>query len=864
MFRYDFRRRIMFYLALTVLIQVIWIGFIFNRDISEYTTYYKKEIVETNLSGQIKLLNNWVGIKGNIVKYYAKLLSESSFEVQNPEEFKNFVDSLAKLEPSFSSVYFTSEKGLNVISNGIAPKVDGRKREWYRGAEVRSLYISQPYIDAITNEYVITLSSAVNDKNGKFIGVLGADFLLSELFSRIHLAEDDLIIAVMITDDNEKVLYFESLDEQRNKNYQNVKLSSIYNEFNHKNEHIQIRADNMNANIHIYLKDNRHLIKLINYNYEFWIAIIAGVLGILIILVIISKKLAAPIRSLSESIKNLENKIGDTDISQENLDSDLNEIVHLFRSLHNHINDNIRQISQMNESMKEANLILENKNTEFRTALTDLSEINVELGTYENNYQILINNIEEMIWIVDLDAKVVYANDKFYKWLSSYQITAETIYLKDFIKNIQNTSNFDGISFFIKRDFTDFDLQIVDQANKAIDVVVNTTIIYFNESPVSVQFIARDVTSEKKLYNQYYQKNKQMVILNDISRSLTMKEDLRSILQLITDRIASLLNVLGVSIRMLNAEGYLEMAAFAGQELSKIYPYEPHIDKSHMGLALIEERIISIQSTEDLIFEDNYLESVLSSGVKLYYFPLFNIENHFGVLTVIAEKLLEQEDIRLLKSFSENASIAIEKTTLFASLRNNYLMTIESLSNALEEKVYNYKNHTKRVAEYSKLIAEKFYLSRKELDDIYISGLLHDIGKIGISDDILNHEDLLNEEEEALMRFHVEIGKKIVDPIGFNKQIVEGIYLHHKNYDMSGYPENIDLDRLPMFARIIGVADAFDSELIECKVRENWKLEIAFNQLELGKDSLYCPDVLAALCELIQDNREQVIQISQI
>lgn len=864
MFRYDFRRRIMFYLALTVLIQVIWIGFIFNQDISEYTAYYKKEIVETNLNGQVRLLNNWMDVKGNVVKYYAKLLSESNLEVQNPEEYKSFVDSLAKLEPSFNSVYFTSEKGLNVLSNGVAPKVDGRKRDWYRGAEVRSLYISQPYIDAITNKYVITLSSAVNDKNGKLIGVLGADFLLSELFNRIHLAENELIIAVMITDDNENVLYLQSLDDTKSIKYENVKLSSIYNEFNDKNEQIQIRVNNMNANIHIFLKDNHHLIKLINYNYEFWIAIIAGLLGILIILVIISKKLAEPIRSLSESIKNLENELDDTDISQENLDSDLNEIVHLFRSLHNHINDNIKQISQMNESMKEANVILENKNNEFRTALTDLSETNIELGVYEKNYQVLINNIEEMIWIVDLDAKVVYANDKFYKWLYGYQIASEAIYLKEFVKNIQNASNFDGISFFIKRDFMDFDLQIVDKANKVIDVVVNTTIIYFNESPVSVQFIARDVTSEKKLYNQYYQKNKQMVILNDISRSLTMKEDLMSILQLITDRIANLLNVLGVSIRMLNTDGYLEMAAFAGQELNKIYPNEPHIDKSHMGLALIEERIISIQSIDDLIFEDTYLEDVLTSGVMLYYFPLFNRENHFGVLTVITEKLLEQEDIRLLKSFSENASIAIEKTTLFASLRNNYLMTIESLSNALEEKVFNYKNHTKRVAEYSKLIAEKFYLSRKELDDIYISGLLHDIGKIGISDDILNHEDLLSEEEEAQMRVHVEIGKKIVDPIGFNKQIVEGIYLHHKNFDMSGYPENIELERLPMFARIIGVADAFDSELIACKVRENWKLEMAFNQLELGKETLYCPEVLAALWELIQDSREQVIQISQI
>lgn len=865
MFRYGFRHKIMIYLTVTVLIQVIWIGFIFSMDVSEYTNQYKKEVVETNLTAQVKLLNNWLDIQEKIIKNYSMMLSGIASKEHESKELSDFVEVFEQQESSFTNVYYTSEKGINIVSGGKMPRVDGRERQWYKGAMVRDYYISQPYIDSITNKYVVTLSVAVEDKNGNFIGVLGADLLLSELFQRIKLEEDNLISAVIITDVSEQILYYQMFSEEENSKIASMDFSQAYKELNQSNESIQISLEDMKAYIHIYLRNDRYLMDLINYNYEFWIAIGAGFIGIIAVLWFLSRILAAPIRALAHSIKNLTGQINDTNISQENMDLDLNEIVDLFKKLDAHINDNIKQINQMNDNMKEANFILENKNEEFRSSLSEVYNTNLDLKHSEKVYQNLINNIDEMIWIVDLEGRVVYANEKFYQWIGHYNIDQQPVYLNQFIQDIQNAPDFSGTSFFAKRDFVDLDMSLSGNENRRkLDIVVNTTIISFKDVPVSIQFIGRDVTEEKKLYHQYYHKNREMMILNDISRSLTMKEDLKSILQLITDRISNLLSVSGVSVRMLEEKHILKMAAFSGQAVNKIYPNDPVLEETHMGMALLEERIVSIQGMDDFIFEDPYLEEIIRSVTAIYYFPLYNRENRFGVLTVIAEEPLEQDKIRLLKSLSENASTAIEKATLFERLRNNYLMTIEALSNALEEKVFNYKNHTKRVAEFSKLIAERFYLSQRDLDDIYISGLLHDIGKLGIADDVLNHENLLTEKEDELMRSHVEIGKRIIEPIGLNKQIVEGIYLHHKNFDLTGYPEEVELERLPLFARIIGLADAFDSELIEAREDADWKLEMVFNQLELHKDTLYCPEVLAALWELIQENREQVIQISKI
>ena len=865
MFRNGFRHKIMIYLTVTVLAQVLWIGFIFSRDISDYTEHYKKDIVETNLKAQISLVEQWFAIQESIIKNYASMMSKVANGSANEAALTNFMQAFEQQESTFSNVYYTSEKGLNVVSGGLLPRVDGRERMWYKGAKVREFYVSLPYVDALTSDYVITLSVAVKDEAGQIIGVLGADLPVSDLFERIRFDSYDLIQAVVITDQVNQALYYENYSEKRQSTDNSLEMHAYYKQLEQKNEKIRILLPDMKASLNVYLKNDRYLTEVINYNYNFWIAILAGFFGILVVLWYLSKFLAKPIQMLSERIRNLARQENDANISQEIMDDDLWEIMALFKQLDDHIHENIKQINQMNENMKDANVILENKNEEFRNSLSELYSANASLKQSEKIYQNLINNIEEMIWIVDLTGKVTYANGKFYETLGFDADSTAVLHLKDFLSEIKASDEFNGVGFFAKRDFNELELRLDYEANhKHLDVLVSTTIIFFKSEPMSIQFIGRDVTEEKLLYHQYAQKNREMMILNDISRSLTMKEDLNSILQLITDRISNLLNVSGVSVRMLDNEAaVLKIAAYSGQAANKIYPQDPGLD-SHMGLALREARIVSLTTPEDLIYEDAYLASLLTQVGAVYYFPLANRDNRFGVLTVIAQAPLENDKIKLLKSLSENASTAIEKATLFERLRNNYLMTIEALSNALEEKVFNYKNHTKRVAEFSKLIAERFYFSQKDLDDIYISGLLHDIGKLGIADDILNHEDIMNETEAAMMRAHVEIGKHIIQPIGLNEQIVDGIYLHHKHFDLSGYPETVNLDRLPLFARIIGLADAFDSELIEARMAEDWQLEVVFNQLEMHKETLYCPEVLAALWELIQDNRERVIQISEI
>jgi len=133
------------------------------------------------------------------------------------------------------------------------------------------------------------------------------------------------------------------------------------------------------------------------------------------------------------------------------------------------------------------------------------------------------------------------------------------------------------------------------------------------------------------------------------------------------------------------------------------------------------------------------------------------------------------------------------------------------------------------------------------LDDIEISGLLHDIGKIGIGDAILTKPGHLSTEEFEQIKRHPSIGNKIVQPIGLSQSIIDGILYHHKRFDLKGYPENEKLEMLPLVSSIIGVADAFDAMTSNRSYTKKKSIENAIEEIRLHRATQFCPVVVEAL-----------------
>ncbi|MDI6706117.1 MAG: HD-GYP domain-containing protein, partial [Bacillota bacterium] len=148
---------------------------------------------------------------------------------------------------------------------------------------------------------------------------------------------------------------------------------------------------------------------------------------------------------------------------------------------------------------------------------------------------------------------------------------------------------------------------------------------------------------------------------------------------------------------------------------------------------------------------------------------------------------------------------------LYMDLKRSYLETVEALSRALEAKDPVTSGHAERVGEYAVAIAEELKLSESRIDKIRYAALLHDIGKIGIADGVLNKEGMLSTEEFAQIREHPVIGSEILKDIDFLREASKIIRHHHERYDGRGYPDGLKGDEVPIEAYILAVADAFDA-----------------------------------------------------
>ncbi len=177
-----------------------------------------------------------------------------------------------------------------------------------------------------------------------------------------------------------------------------------------------------------------------------------------------------------------------------------------------------------------------------------------------------------------------------------------------------------------------------------------------------------------------------------------------------------------------------------------------------------------------------------------------------------------------------------------------------ALVSAIEAKDKYTNGHSVRVAQYSREMARRLGKSMQEMNDIYYIGLLHDIGKIGIPDQIINKPDQLTEEEYERIKDHPKIGAKILEKISEIPNIAVGAHWHHERYDGSGYPDGLVGEEIPEVARIIGVADAYDTMTSKRSYRDILPQNAVREELEKGRGTQFDPafaDIMLAM--IIED-----------
>ena len=189
-------------------------------------------------------------------------------------------------------------------------------------------------------------------------------------------------------------------------------------------------------------------------------------------------------------------------------------------------------------------------------------------------------------------------------------------------------------------------------------------------------------------------------------------------------------------------------------------------------------------------------------------------------------------------------------------LQKIFIQSITTITYAVDAKDRYTKGHSVRVAQYSLAIAKKLSWSKQDCMNLYYTALMHDIGKIGIPDTILNKPVKLTDEEYRLIRSHTTMGANILRPITMVPQICDGAKYHHERYDGKGYPFGLKGDDIPYVARIIGIADAYDA-ITSNRIYEKAQVkDYAVNELKKGRGTQFDPYLADVMLEILQDGFE--------
>jgi len=190
------------------------------------------------------------------------------------------------------------------------------------------------------------------------------------------------------------------------------------------------------------------------------------------------------------------------------------------------------------------------------------------------------------------------------------------------------------------------------------------------------------------------------------------------------------------------------------------------------------------------------------------------------------------------------------------SERDAFISTISSLVSALEARDPYTRNHSSNVAKLSAWIGREMHLSHEQLYELHLGGLLHDVGKIGIRDDILLKPAGLSREEYEIMKTHPELGARMLSGLPGFEEVAEIVLHHHEMYDGRGYPDGLEGKEIPLGARIVAIADTYLSLVEDRPYREGRPLDKVVAELQRVSGKQFDPDVLDAFFRLLEREHE--------
>lgn len=226
-----------------------------------------------------------------------------------------------------------------------------------------------------------------------------------------------------------------------------------------------------------------------------------------------------------------------------------------------------------------------------------------------------------------------------------------------------------------------------------------------------------------------------------------------------------------------------------------------------------------------------------------------------GVIQVINKKgggFFDKRDEGFIIQTAYQVAIALENSQLYEGVKESYLDTIHVLASAIDAKDPYTQGHSKRVTEYSLRMAKYMKFDDDKIEQLEYMAVLHDVGKIGIKDAILNKEAPLDNEEYGIMKTHVTIGAAMLEKVKTLREVAGGAKYHHERYDGRGYMAGLSGDEIPLEARMIAIADAYDAMTTDRPYRKGLSHEIAMEEIQKNSGTQFDPELVEVFKQVMK------------
>ena len=803
----------------TIIAALIAIGLIFSlfktfdtrllEEIEKNLTI-ENEYYKTSISSQLEKKSE---IINNLSTYM-----ESKRQL-NYDELLDYMKAMLNKNSNIESIYFGSTDNLLVNGSGWIPPEDFdlRTGPWYvKAINHGKLVITDVFLNATSEKHIITIAKPVYSNKGQVIGVLGADLSLDSIVDLISVQDDsygeffilneelELIAKSRTQDDGKPIL--EDISLKISSNISNIGTSVAEATLNNEKGYVSIsRIDGTNLYVGVF-----NPIKSYNYYDTQWrnILIISVIflIGLLLIMFLIQNKI------IIKPAYTLENDIKQISVT-DNINYRLEELKRdPFENIRKAVNARLAQTEIYFSDLLESKLLLEKsqkRNAAIINVLPDIifmydskgvfidCQTNDEAGLVLSKDLFIGKNISEVM-PPDISEKAIMSITK----------TIATGQLQKFEYNI----NIDGSQ-------RTYEARMVKS----------------NDNEVLA--ISRDITSEKQeqeyilkltykdqltgLYNRrYYEEQIEKLSGSEFLPLAIMMVDVNG-LKLTNDAFGhhigdELLKKVAKNLISCDSKGGFACRV-GGDEFLMVFPNTDEKEAEYLVDKLYE--LVSAERLENIVIS-------ISAGCQV----------RTDVSQSIRDTLIKAENHMLRKKIVESQS-----------MRNQ---TVNIIMQTLSEKNEREKRHSVEVAKWAKEIGVSMGLSVQKVKEIELAGLLHDIGKIAIKEDILNKPGKLTEEEYDEIKRHPESGYHILKSVDEYSSLAQCVLEHHERFDGKGYPKGIKGSQISLIARIIAVADAFEAMIAQRPYRKSLTEEMAIEEIKKNSNTQFDPEVVTAFLKI--------------